>query len=209
MNTKNDLKHFFKIEVQKCLKYNDDVSILILGTGNIIDFAVSLAKMGANITLVNLPEDEKENRQKILKMNLKEHFYFLPLYLPKIPNDSSKNSPYDLMYIANCVGQMTYAQAGYFIEDLMQNLHIGGKMFVSTFGLESEFNQKYLHADKNVRERFCPVLPHLAQKYHIESPVCLYTLQDLNALLNETGMSVLREFVNFETGNVESVAVRI
>lgn len=209
MNSENDLKHFLKIETQKCLKYNDDFSILILGTEHIVDLGISLAQMGANITLIDLPENEKENRQKVSKLHLKERFYFLPLYLPELPNDSSKNAPYDLIYISDCISQMTYAQAGYFIEDLMQKLHIGGKMFISTFGLESEFGQKYLHKDKNVRERFCPISPNLAKKYHIERPVCLYTLRDLNALLNETGMSVLREFVNVENGNSESIAVRI
>ncbi len=209
MNIENDLKHFLKIETQKCLKFNGNFSILILGTDNIIDLAIDLAKMGANITLIDLPENEKENRQKVLKQHLKERFCFLPFYLPELPNDSSKNFPYDLIYITNCISQMTYAQAGYFIEDLMQKLHIGGKIFISTFGLESEFGKKYPHKEKNVRERFCPIQPQLAQKYHIERPVCLYSLRDLNALLNETGMSVLREFVNFESGNIESIAVRI
>ena len=204
----DDLKHFVVVETQKALKFNPQFSILMLASDH-IDLAIFLAQLGAKITLIDLPENEENNRQKVLKEKLKSRISFLPLYLPEIPNDSSKNSPYDLMFISNYIGQMTYAQAGYFIEDLMQKLHIGGKMFISTFGIDSELNFNYLHKEKNVRERFCPIAPKLAKKYHIERPLCLYTLRDLNALLNETGMSVLREFINPKNGNIESIAVRI
>lgn len=199
----DDLKQRLYVETQKQMRFNSHFSILIW-TNEHNDFPLDLAQLGAKITWISTAEYIQKINQKTKEKNLKElkeSICFLPFSNFKIPNDSSKNFPYDFIYLGNFINQLTYAAAGYLIEDLMQKLHIGGKIFIFLNGLNNENKKDYPHFKKNVRERFCPF-----KNEHF--PVCLYYERDLNLLLLESGLSVLRS-QQLKNGNIEIIAVRI
>lgn len=201
-------------ETFKKLRFEEEVNVLIF-TSDSCDLAIKFAKMGAKITLVTEPAKEKILRSLIAKENLSEAFEFLTMKPQNNDNISQfihlvkhSNKTFDLVFIRHFICKMNYAQAGFFLEDILHCIKIGAKLYMTTYGIHSELSQNYPHIELSVQDRFCPIAPNIAKKYDIKEPICLYSERDLILLLIETGCSVLRSWIS-SYGNVQSVAVRI
>ena len=119
-----------------------------------------------------------------------------------------RSTPFDIAIVRRGLCQMTYADAGRFVRDLLQHMKIGGKLYLSVLGLHSVLGENYPHADLPITDRFSHLSPLLAEKYVIPHAVCLYTERNLFQLLLECGMAVTRTLTT-TYGNVQAVAVRI
>lgn len=79
-----------------------------------------------------------------------------------------------------------------------------GRLFVSASGLETELGEGYPDADVPVRDRYAELAPEMAAKHEIEEPVCLYTTDEMRALLEAAGFDVVEVYTS-SFGNVKAV----
>lgn len=201
-------------ETFKKLRFEEEMSVLIFSSDS-CDLAIKFAKMGAKITLVTEPSKENSLRNIIADEGLLDSFEFLTMKPQNNQNISQfihllkhQNKVFDLVFIRHFICKMNYAQAGFFLEDILQCIKIGAKLYLTTYGIHSELSKNYPHIELSVQDRFCPIAPNIAKKYDIKEPICLYSERDLILLLLETGCSVLRNWIS-SYGSVQVVAVRI
>jgi SAM-dependent methyltransferase len=126
----------------------------------------------------------------------------------KLGHGPLPGAAFDLVFCHHGINFLPYEKAAQTLRHLLKSLHIGGKLFVSAYGLHSALSEGYEDADKPVAERFCRLAPAEAKCYGIEGPVCLYTERNLVTLLIEIGSGVLRTFTSTH-GTVKGIAVRI
>jgi hypothetical protein len=104
---------------------------------------------------------------------------------------------------------LPYAEAQTALRRLIrQHLSVGGKLYISAYGLHSELSEGYAALDQPIKTRFCPLASAIASKYNLAGSICLYTERDLVTLIFEAGGSVLRSFTT-TYGTVKAVAVRV
>lgn len=114
----------------------------------------------------------------------------------------------DVSSVTHVVFQRTlhylpYRQAQYVLE-LLSSCP-GRVLYVSVTGLQSAIGDAYADADKSVQERWCQ-LPQTNQNlFHINAPVCLYTKEELQTLLSDTGWNV-RSIATTAFGNHQVIA---
>lgn len=82
-----------------------------------------------------------------------------------------------------------------------------GKLFISASGLDSELGDGY---DKIVdrARRFSKLEEKMADKHHIHQEVCLYTEEDMAALLAGANFKA-EKIYRSEFGNIKAIATRI
>jgi SAM-dependent methyltransferase len=117
-------------------------------------------------------------------------------------------APFDVVVSHRTLPFMRYDDAQVFVRALSAATRIGGRLFLSAFGLHSELGDDYPDANRPVRERFSPLAPETAQRYDLTEPVCLYSERDLFMLLFSSGVSVIKTFSTTH-GNVKAVGVRV
>lgn len=117
-------------------------------------------------------------------------------------------APFDIVACPHSLSQMPYSHAHNLLRRLAMMTKIGGKLFISAYGVHSDLSEAYPDENKPVRQRFAPLAPHIANKYGITQPVCLYSERDLFLLLFEAGLSVVKTFSTTH-GNVKAIAVRV
>lgn len=117
-------------------------------------------------------------------------------------------TPFDIAICHRSLPGIPYAEALLFVRRILMMTRIGGKVYLSAYGIHSALGDHYPDREKRVKDRFAEITPEVAEKYGIEGPVCLYAERDLFLLLFEAGASVLRTFTTTH-GNVKAVAVRV
>lgn len=80
-----------------------------------------------------------------------------------------------------------------------------GRLFISASGLDSELGNGYAHKALPLYQRFSQLAPEMAEKHSIYPPVCLYRLEDLTQLLEESGWVIECGYVS-SFGNIKVVA---
>lgn len=116
--------------------------------------------------------------------------------------------PFDIILSQRNLCTMRYAQALVTLRAEMRHLKIGGKLFISLYGIHSELGDNYPDGGKLVTERLAPVAPGPAKRHGLTEPVCLYSERNLFSLLMEAGGAVLKTSTS-ALGHVRGVAARI
>ena len=116
--------------------------------------------------------------------------------------------PFDLILSQRTFNTVRYEQARREIRRLLLRLKIGGKLFISLYGIHSELGDDYADGDKLVNERFAAIAPALAERYGFGGPVCLYSERNLFSLLMEAGGAVIKTSTS-ALGHVRGIAARI
>ncbi len=198
-----------RLALEECAKrqrVDHRVSVLILPAGR-CGLAVQFARLGASVTIGDVPAVQRESEGRILAFGLRDDIRFQPWELTSPPDDAP-GQPYDIIVLRRGLCGLPYAQARSVVRQLLLKLKIGGKLYISILGLHSELGEGYPGGELPIEERFAKLSPALAEKYGIERPVCLYTERNLFMLLLEAGASVLRTLTT-TYGNVKGVAVRV
>ncbi|MDR0996567.1 MAG: class I SAM-dependent methyltransferase [Zoogloeaceae bacterium] len=115
--------------------------------------------------------------------------------------------PYDFIFCHHSISLLPYAEAVTATRQLLKSLKIGGKLFISAYGLHSALADGY-PGNTAIEERFAPLPAATAKRYDIEGPVCLYSERDLVMFLIRTGAGILNTFTSTH-GNVKGIAERL
>jgi 2-polyprenyl-3-methyl-5-hydroxy-6-metoxy-1,4-benzoquinol methylase len=182
------------------------VSVLILPAGR-CRLAIKFARLGANVTVGDAPEFQRETENRALAAGLRDEIRFTP-YQFGDPLAELPGAPFDIIILRRGLCCLPYHQARVVIRQLLLQLKIGGKLYLSILGLHSELGDSYPGREQPIEERFALLAPAMAAKYGVNQPVCLYSERNLFMLLLETGASVLRTLTT-TYGNVKGVAVRV
>ncbi|HOI52439.1 MAG TPA: methyltransferase domain-containing protein [Azonexus sp.] len=198
-----------QLALEECVKrqrFDNAVSVLVLPAGG-AKLASRFAALGARVTLADRAERKQEIEGRVLAAGYPDHIRFAATELPS-PPPQDPNAPYDIIVFRHGLCKLPYARGKQLIQQLMQQLKIGGKLYLSIIGLHSELGEGYAGHEQSIYERWGKLSPAMARKYDVRDEVCLYSERDLFLLLLESGASVLRTLTT-TWGNVKGVAVRV
>jgi SAM-dependent methyltransferase len=198
-----------RLALEECIKrqrVDREVSILVIPAGR-CEVAIKFARMGARVTVADQPELQREIEGRILAAGLSDEIRFVPCDFPEFPA-TAQNTPFDLIISRRGLCHLPYHEAKTAVRQMLHQLKIGGKLYLSILGLHSELSEGYAARDQIINDRFAELSPELADKYNIRGPVSLYTERNLFMLLLEAGGSVLRTLTT-TYGNVKGIAVRV
>jgi hypothetical protein len=194
-----ELDQWALAEVEKRQRSGEVVHALLIGVGAEAQ-ARRMAALGARVVLLSDLEEEAQvnvlRRPAALFDALAESDEALPL------------QPFDIVLCQRALSALPYAEARRRVRRLLGRLKIGGKLFVSLYGIHSDLGDHYTDGGKLVCDRFAVVAPDLAQRYGIDGPVCLYSERNLFMLLMECGGAVLKTSSS-ALGHVRGIAARI
>lgn len=171
-------------------------------------FALRLARSGADVLAVDRDQDGSALTTAARVLGVDDKLRFLKWKMGCGDSTPLPGGPFDIVANHRSLSLMPYAQGVVMVSELLLHTRIGGRLYLSAYGLHSDLGDDYEHAMKPARERFAPLPPETAARYGIAGPVCLYSERDLFLLLFEAGASVLRTFTTTH-GNVKAIGVRI
>lgn len=198
-----------RLALEECIKrqrFDRQVSVMVMPAGR-CEIAIQFARMGAQVKVADRPENQRDVEGRILAAGLQEEMHFVPCDFPRSPEEPP-GEPFDIIVARRGLCCMPYDEAKKNVRQLLQQLRIGGKLYISILGLHSELSEGYAAREQIINERFGDLSPALAKKYNIHGPVTLYTERNLFMLLLEAGGSVLRTLTT-TYGNVKGIAVRV
>jgi SAM-dependent methyltransferase len=167
--------------------------------------AVEMARLGARVLAADT-HARADVQKRAQKAHVEDRLEFHVRQISEEP--PRRAEPFDFVFCHHGIHVLPYAQAGKVLRGLLKSLRIGGKLFISVYGLNSALGEGYEDAEKPVEERFCRLAPAQADCYNLHDPLCLYTERNLVYLLIETGSGILRTFSS-AYGTVKGVAVRL
>ncbi|MDR0529722.1 MAG: class I SAM-dependent methyltransferase [Zoogloeaceae bacterium] len=172
--------------------------------------ASAMAVLGAQVLAVDTADRQASVLERAKKENVSDAVEFRALNEDKKETRLGclKNELFEFVFCHHGIHRLPYAEAKETLRQILKTLHIGGKLYISAYGLHSALAEGYADTDKRVEERFSPLTTALAKNYGLRGSVCLYTERNLVNLLFEAGSSVLRSFTTTH-GTVKAVAVRI
>lgn len=191
-----ELEQWVLVEIGKRRRSGEAVSALIAGVGAGAQ-ALRMADAGARVLL--LADAAVHPHVNITQ---------LPAAGAADPDAPLPLEPFDIVLSQRTLCQLRYDAARSALRRLMGRLKIGGKLFISLYGIHSELGEHYADGGKLVGERFCPLAPEVAARYGLAGPVCLYSERNLFALLMEAGGAVIKTSTS-ALGHVRGVAARV
>jgi len=193
-----ELEEMARKEIEKRRRLGNEASAMVFGR-EVGQLALRLADAGARVIAEATAE----------ALPAHPGLRTLPFSLAKLPAaDTLPEAPFDIIVGQLAVHSIPYEQAQQALCRLVSLLKIGGKLYLSAYGLHSMLGDHYPDSGKLVEERFAELPPALASLYDLQGPVCLYSERNLITLLFQVGTPVLQSATG-ALGNIRAVAVRI
>jgi len=190
-----ELDQWMLAEAAKRQRSGEAITTLLVGTGA-EEQAVRVAESGARVLLLCDRDPGHVNIVQRPAASFADTTGEFPL------------QPFDIILCQRMLSSLRYADARTMVRSLLGRLRIGGKLFVSCYGIHSDLGDHYADSEKLVAERFATVAPALAARYGIEGPLSLYSERNLFMLLMECGAAVLKTSSS-ALGHVRGIAARI
>lgn len=191
-----ELDQWVLIELAKRQRSGESVTAMLIGTGA-EDQAVRMAEAGAQVLLFS--DHDTVQHGGIIQLPVAAF------------SDTDTDLPlrnFDIILVQRTLASLRYGEAKTVIRSLLKQLKIGGKFFVSFYGIHSELGDHYPDGGKLVSERMAAIDPEVAKLYGINTPLCLYSERNLFSLLVEAGGAVLKTSTSV-LGHVRGIAARI
>lgn len=191
-----ELDQWVLAEIAKRRRAGEAVTAMVVGTGAETQ-SLRMAEAGARVLL--LTDTDSTAHINVMSAPTKafaEASTPLPL------------EPFDIILCQRNLSTVRYAEALSTLRCEMKRLKIGGKLFISLYGIHSELGENYPDGAKLVAERLAPVAPEPAKRYGLTAPVCLYSERNLFSLLMEAGGAVLKTSTS-ALGHVRGITARI
>jgi hypothetical protein len=128
-----------------------------------------------------------------------------------IQTDVRKLRPDDLpdaisvLHSQRFIHYLTFEEALDLFSLLADRMALSGRAFISASGLHSELGDGYPDRDVALEDRYSKLSPTMAERHDIRDPVCLYTEEDMERLLSESGFQIC-EFLASDFGNIKAIA---
>lgn len=201
----NDLELLALEEVYRRHTAQGRVDALDIPCGN-GQFSALLAQAGAQVIASDTVSVSNEVGRRALAAGVADQVSLQALAPSQVLD--VKGGPFDLVFCRHGLHTLRYPEAMVVVRNMLSRLKIGGKLFVSAYGLYSRLGDGYPAADALLPNRYARLDPAIAEQYGITGPVCLYTERNLVNLLFEAGAGVLRTFTTTH-GTVKAVGVRL
>lgn len=198
-----------RMAIEEAIKrrcYNPNPTALVVPEGR-CNLSYELGSKGVQVTAADSGEWDDESAAQLYPATARSHVTFAPITLTDL-GQKLPNEPFDLVICSRKLSLMPYKEAREVTHNLLRRLKIGGRLYLSLFGLHSDLSEGYASLEVDVSQRFCELAPAIGEKYNIVGPVCLYSERNFFTLILEAGGGVLRSFTTTH-GNVKGVAVRI
>lgn len=183
-------------EIARRQRSGEAVTVMNTGVGADLQ-ALRMAAAGCRVLLISdQTPQENPNIEHLPTVGLADSDDPLPL------------EPFDIILCQRTLGAVSYAEARNRLRRLLRRLKIGGKLFVSLYGIHSELSDGYPDGAKLVNDRLAPLAPEIAERYGLAMPLCLYSERNLFSLLMEAGGAILKTSTS-ALGHVRGVAARI
>lgn len=191
-----ELDQWVLAELAKRQRSGESVTALLVGVGS-EDQSLRMAEAGARVLLFS-------DREPSGHMNIVHQ----PLAAIADTEAPFPLEPFDIILSQRSLSPLRYADARLTLRGQLRRLKIGGKLFISLYGIHSDLGENYADGGKLVNDRLAPVTPELARRYGLDRPICLYSERNLFSLLMEAGGVVLKTSTS-ALGHVRGVAARI
>lgn len=195
-NATCELEQWVLVEIGKRRRSGETVSAMLAGVGAELQ-SLRMADAGARVLL--LADTPAPPRVDVTR---------LPFADSPDVNEPLPLEPFDLILSQRTLCGLRYEEARRKLRRLMARLKIGGKLFISLYGIHSELGDHYADGSKLVSERYAPLAPALAERYGLPGPVCLYSERNLFSLLMEAGGAVIKTSTS-ALGHVRGIAARV
>lgn len=205
----DELDQLALLETGKRSRAGNMVSVLQIDCGDAL-LGLRLARAGANVLAVDAAPGTGVRLQEAAQaLGVTSRFRFQVWSSAHcLDTTPLPGAPFDIVSCPHTLSQLPYAHAHTLLRRLGLMTKIGGKLFISAYGVHSELSEHYPDEQQPVRQRFSVLAPDVAEKYGIRQPLCLYSERDLFLLLFEAGLSVVKTFTTTH-GNVKAIAVRV
>ena len=196
-------------EAGKRSRAGTSVSALQVDCGDAL-LGLRLARAGANVLAVDeLSGTGALLDEAIQALDVRDKFRFQTWNSNHcLDTTPLPGTPFDIVACPHSLSYQPYAQAHTLLRRLALMTKIGGKLYISAYGIHSELSAGYADENRPVRQRFSELAPAVAEKYGINKALCLYSERDLFLLLFEAGLSVVKTFTTTH-GTVKAIAVRV
>lgn len=195
--TSCELEQWALAQIAKQRRFGETVRAMACGVGA-QGHALRMAEAGARVLL--LSDQPAPPHVDIVQ---------LPAAAIADPEAPLPLEPFDLILDQRTLSGLRYDDARRALRRRMQRLKIGGKLFISLYGIHSELGDNYADSGKLIGERFAPLAPALAGRHGIDGPVCLYSERNLFSLLMEAGGAVIKTATSALGEQVRGVAARV
>lgn len=191
-----ELEQWVLGEIGKRRRSGEEVSAVVAGVGAEAQ-ALRMALAGARVLLLSdKPAPPHVNVTQLPAAGAADPEARLPL------------EPFDIILSQRTLSGLRYDEARTRLRRQMARLKIGGKLFISLYGIHSDLGEHYADGGKLVSERFCPLAPEQAERYALTGPLCLYSERNLFSLLLEIGAAVIKTSTS-ALGHVRGIAARV
>jgi hypothetical protein len=112
-----------------------------------------------------------------------------------------------LLHSQRFVHYLEFGDARDLFSLLANQMHPSGRVFVSASGLHSELGEGYADRDVPLEDRYSELSPTMSERHDIRDSVCLYSADDMERLLTESGFQML-EVTTSDFGNIKAIAER-
>lgn len=184
-------------ELARRQRSGEAVTAMNVGVGADLQ-ALRMAAAGCRVLLLSdqTPPQDNPNIEQLPTVGLAESDTPLPL------------EPFDIILCQRNLSAARYGEARDHLRRLLRRLKIGGKLFISLYGIHSELSDGYPDGGKLVNDRLAPLAPEIAERYGLAMPLCLYSERNLFSLLMEAGGAILKTSTS-ALGHVRGIAARI
>lgn len=191
-----ELEQWVLAEIAKRRRSGEPVSAMVIGVGADAQ-SLRMAEAGARVLLLS-------DVDAVAHLNITR----LPREALTDSAATFPHEPFDIILSQRNLRTLRYAEARASLRRQLHRLKIGGKLFISLYGIHSELGDNYPDGGKLVSERLAPVAPGPATRHGLTAPICLYSERNLFSLLMEAGGAVLKTSTS-ALGHVRGVAARI
>lgn len=202
---RSELERLALDELVRRLRHEETIPVLDIPCGD-GQLAAFLATRGAEVTACDSSTHAQSVHGRALAHGQGGMVHFFPC--ADLLQDELPTSPFEIAICRHGLHHYPYDVAKQVIRRLLKSLKVGGKLFLSAYGLHSPLGDRYPDELARVQQRFAELEPKIAQEYGLNGKVCLYTERDLVLQMFEAGGSVIRSFTTTH-GSVGVIAVRM
>jgi SAM-dependent methyltransferase len=170
------------------------------GSGRV---SIILALMGFDVWLYDIQEMKEYFMRVGEALNISDRLHFQKVDISKV---GELTLPHDIVIVLSqrTLHHVPYVHAQDALQEVVDNMISGGRLFLSVSGRESKLAIGYECANSPVTERFCEVGEVGKTTYSINGKVCLYTQTEVVEMVEGVGLLV-EEVSTSAFGNIKLI----
>ena len=133
--------------------------------------------------------------------------YFQQIHLQKIKRVNLPKQ-YNIVVAQRVLHYLKYTDAQKFLMSASRGLASGGTVYMSLTGIESAIAYTYDQKDAHIEKRWGALSAEEQEKFDIKQPVCLYSLDNAQQLIDSIDGLQIEKIWQSQFGNIKVVAIK-